>query len=140
MADTAFAHGLVSQEPLRRAIIISLFTDRRALSDDPLPGGIGSDPRGWWGDAVPDARPLGSRLWLLHREKVIPETLRRVEDYAREALQWLIDDGYFAEMTVAAERLDVPEGGISAGWVGLTVKLRQPGGDWIVEKFKGVER
>lgn len=139
MSDTAFAFGLVSKEPLRRAIIISLFTDARARPDDPLPGGKGSDLRGWWNDAL-ETRPLGSRLWLLHREKVIPETLRRVEDYAREALQWLIDDAFFEAMEVTAERLDAPEGGISAGWVGLTVRLRKPSGDWIIEKFTGVER
>lgn len=140
MSDTAFADGMVSKNPLRRALVISLFTDARAQADDTLPGGPGSDPRGWWGDGLADAQPLGSRLWLLSREKVIPETLRRVEDYAREALQWLVTDGYFTALEVTAERLDAPEGGISAGWVGLTIRLQQPAGDWLVEKFEGISR
>lgn len=46
---------------------------------------------------------IGSRLWLLKREKQLPETLRRAEDYAREALAWLVTDGLAASVTVAAE-------------------------------------
>ncbi|MBM3114999.1 phage GP46 family protein [Jeongeupia naejangsanensis] len=94
--------GLEIDNGLDSAVTLSLFTDRRAEPGDNVPG----DPRGWWGDAVPvkDERvvPLGSRLWLLAREKQLPSTLRRAEDYAREALQWLIDDGVAGSIIVAA--------------------------------------
>ncbi len=54
------------RHPLVRAVLISLFTWRRANADDTLP-----DPRGfrmgWWGDTYPVVANdrIGSRLWLL---------------------------------------------------------------------------
>jgi phage gp46-like protein len=78
---------------LETAAIISLFTDRRAADDDPLPDAGGR--RGFWGDTFP-VKPgdrIGSRLWLLHREKRTPQTLARAREYAREALAWMVEDG-----------------------------------------------
>lgn len=95
--------GLQAAEPLVRAVVISLFTWRRARPDDALPG---SDRFGWWGDnfaAAPNDR-IGSRLWLLAREKILPRTLERAREYAEEALQWLIDDGVASRVEVEAER------------------------------------
>lgn len=88
--------GLATDGGLETAVIISLFTDRRARPDDALPGAP-DDRRGWWGDALPAVSGLqgdriGSRLWLLGREKIVPETLRRARDYCREALAWMIED------------------------------------------------
>lgn len=95
--------GLNSPEPLVRAVTISLFTWRRANPDDDLP----NDQRmGWWGDSfpsVPNDR-IGSRLWLLSRAKLLPETVARAREYAEEALQWLIGDGVAARIDVEAER------------------------------------
>jgi phage gp46-like protein len=95
--------GPQSAEPLVRAVVISLFTWRRAKADDLLPG----DQRmGWWGDnfaAVPGDQ-IGSRLWLLSRAKLVPETLARAKEYAEEALAWLVQDGVAARVEVQAER------------------------------------
>jgi len=79
------------QALLYRAVEISLFTWRRAEPDDKLD----DDQRmGWWGDSFPAVAGdrIGSRLWLLRRKTVVPEVLRAAEAYAREALQWMIDD------------------------------------------------
>lgn len=92
--------GLATDRGLATAVIVSLFTDRRARGDDALPG-ADSDRRGWWGDALPpsvDGRPLdgdriGSRLWLLSREKVTRDTLQRARDYCAEALAWMTKVG-----------------------------------------------
>jgi phage gp46-like protein len=95
--------GLDSVEPLVRAVIISLFTWRRANPDDDLPGDL---KQGWWGDnfpPVPNDR-IGSRLWLLSRAKLLPETVARAKEYAEEALRWLIDDGVASRVEVEAER------------------------------------
>lgn len=95
--------GLQTAEPLVRAVYISLFTWRRAEPDDDLPG---SERMGWWGDsfsAVPGDR-IGSRLWLLARAKLLPDTPAKAREYALEALQWLIDDGVAAKVEVEAER------------------------------------
>ena len=88
-----------------RAVVISLFSWRRAATDDP----VDDDERfGWWGDSYPpiaDDR-IGSRLWLLRRVKLTADTQRDAEFYAREALQWLLDDGQVLEVDVITERAD----------------------------------
>jgi len=85
---------------LETAVLISLFTDRLADPDDVLPDNTG-DRRGWWGDTGKDPPdPIGSKLWLLVREKQTNQVRLRAEDYAREALQWMLDDG-------AADQIDV---------------------------------
>jgi len=95
--------GMDSTNPLLRAVIISLFTHRRARADDLLPS---DDMQGWWGDTfAPVANDqIGSRLWLLSRSKLTTETAERAREYALEALQWLLDDGVAARVEVQAAR------------------------------------
>lgn len=95
------AGNLALASDIEAAIWISLFTDRRARPDDVIPDGT-DDRRGWWADTDAE-KPIGSRLWLLDRAKHLPETLRRAEDYAREALAWLVEDGVGARVDVVAE-------------------------------------
>jgi phage gp46-like protein len=84
---------LVTDDTLETAVIISLFTDRRARPDDELPG-IDDSRRGWWGDSLSDIEgdETGSWLWLLYREKTTDETLSRAREYCLAALQWLLED------------------------------------------------
>jgi phage gp46-like protein len=97
---------------LEAAIWVSLFTDRRTKPDDVLTDGT-DDRRGWWADTYAE-KPIGSRLWLLDRSKRLPETLRRAEEYTREALAWLIEDGVAARVDVTAE------------WAGPTFMVIRP--------------
>lgn len=92
------APDLDDTETLATSVILSLFTDRQADPDDALPD-RSRDRRGWWGDASARS-PIGSRLWLLSREKTTPGTRLRAIGYAREALAWMIEDG-------VADRIDV---------------------------------
>lgn len=103
---TVSAPGLAEETGLDTAIIISLFTDRRAEADDILPDG-GDDRRGWWGDAFADkpGDKIGSRWWLLRRSKITEETLLRLEEYGMEALQWLLDDQVAVDLSVIASRV-----------------------------------
>lgn len=80
---------LATGNDLVSAIIISIFSDRRAEPGDVIPDGS-NDPRGWWADG--DV-PIGSRMWLLRRAKQTLTTLQLAYDYLAESLQWLIDDG-----------------------------------------------
>lgn len=107
-------HGLLT------AATISLFSDRLAESDDRLPADDG-DRRGWWGDAYPPVPGdrIGSRLWLLHREKQTQETLNRAEEYAREAFDWMIEDGI-------ASKVDVAASWIRMGVMGLEIGIERP--------------
>lgn len=104
-ADLAVAGGVLTTDAgLRTAVVISLFTRRRARPDDVLPADDG-DRGGWWGDLEPriagDA--IGSRLWLLAREKNTPATLNRAREYADEALGWLIADGVARAIDIGVE-------------------------------------
>ena len=99
--DWSSAGGLLATGgDLASAVLISLFTDRRAAADDAITDGSG-DRRGWWGD-LGAGYPVGSRLWLLERSTLTTATARRAESYAREALQWLLDDGVVAAWQIAA--------------------------------------
>lgn len=100
--------GIVTNAPdviddLPRSVIISLFTWRRANPDDDLPG---TNKYGWWGDTYPQITGdrIGSRLWLLSRAKLTDETILKAQEYAEEALQWLVDDGVAAAVQVQVER------------------------------------
>lgn len=122
--DLALAGGqLRKDDGLRTAVVVSLLTDRRAAPDDELPAGE-VDRRGWWGDAAAPAgldagaagARIGSRLWLLSREKQTGETLNRARDYATEALAWLIEDGW-------ARSVDVIATWVAQGRLEMTVDL-----------------
>ncbi len=88
---------VATDDTLKTAIMICLFTDRRAEDDDEIPDGT-DNRRGWWDDPT-----LGSRLWLLSRAKAVPETLTDARKYAIEALQRLIDEGVITTVDVTAE-------------------------------------
>lgn len=79
-------------QSLETAVIISLFTDRH-IEKSELPFND-NQQRGWWGDNFSKITndKIGSKLWLLQREKMTVETLHRAKDYAEEALQWLVED------------------------------------------------
>ena len=129
-ADLAIeANDLASDEGLKTAVVLSLFTDRRAEEGDALPDGS-TDRRGWWGDAFPVATDdrIGSRLWLLSREKQAATVLSRAEEYAREALQWLLDDR-------VAERIAVTVENPRAGMLGLEVVIYRPQADPVTYRF-----
>lgn len=106
---------LQTDEGLQTAILVSLFTDRRASPDDELPAGE-TNRRGWWGDVAPEVPGdvIGSRLWLLFREKKLAEVIVRANEYAREALQWLIDDKVAQRVDVTAEAIRVGDADVLA--------------------------
>lgn len=91
---------LLTDDSIETAVIISLFTDRRAAPGDVIPDGT-DNRRGWWGDTYSET-PTGSRLWLLSREKELESVLLRAEQYAAEALQWLIDDDLVSAIAITA--------------------------------------
>lgn len=94
---------LATENELQTAIIISLFSNRRAEADDILPDSV-TDRQGWWGDdfAAKENDRIGSRLWLLNREKQTNETLLRAMEYAGEALEWLVEDGVASRVKIQA--------------------------------------
>lgn len=122
--DWTVAAGALGVDPgIESAVLLSLFTDRRA-SPDFTPNDGTDDRRGWWGDTY-ESVLLGSRLWQLNRAKKSDAgaMLLQVRDYCREALQWLVDSGVAASVSVSTSWL-----GGSGQVVGIMVAVAQPGG------------
>lgn len=100
MAINATGTDLLADDGLYTAVVLSLFSDRLAQEDDVIPDGT-ANRRGWCGDdPAAGADRTGSRLWLLSRCIATVATQAAAEEYVREALQWLLDDGI-------AQRIDV---------------------------------
>lgn len=111
---------LASGKDLETAVIISLFSDRRAQPDDVVEG---EDRGGWWGDSFADVQGdrIGSRLWLLRREKQTNETLSRAREYCEEALRWLLEDGVASGVSVETQW-------IRMGVMGVVIEITRPHG------------
>jgi phage gp46-like protein len=106
-------------EAFATAVMVALGTNRRANDDDILPNAPeDSDRRGWWADTNADVIwqgwPIGSRLWLLEREKITDNTasqgstIARIDSYIREALQPFTDNRMASriDVTVTREAID----------------------------------
>ncbi|CAJ6322276.1 phage GP46 family protein [Burkholderia pseudomallei] len=106
--------ALELDDSLCTAVILSLFTDRRAGPDVTLPHNQ-RDRRGWCGDefAMPagdaprdESDEWGSHLWLCYVTKSSVDMLERARFAAWESLQWMV-------RTDVASRVDV-----TATWAG----------------------
>lgn len=121
---------LARDDGLETAVIISLFTDRRA-SPEQIPVELAQDDlRGYWGD-ISNPTPsdqTGSLLWLLAREKQLPQVLGRAQQYCREALAWMIEDLVATSVEVSAEF-------ISQGWMLILVDIYRPTGSPVRYRF-----
>lgn len=105
---------LDSQQALASAVIVAIGTDRLAAESDILPDPDSTDRRGWWGDLdaeeVWNGWEIGSRLWLLKRDKIVGveamqgSTVMRVKTYIMEAIQPFLDRRIASRAEVWAER------------------------------------
>lgn len=91
--------AVISDAEIKTAVLISIFSDRRANETDEV---IDGDYKGWWADTYNDYK-IGSRLWTLRRRKATDQVLRLANEIVVEALQWLIDDGIAENVTVENE-------------------------------------
>lgn len=124
------AGDLSQADALVRAVVISLFSWRRARPEDITDG----EKMGWWGDGVePPATNdrIGSRLWLLARAKLTQQTLNAAREYAQEALAWLVDDGAAVRVDVIAERFGVDG-------LALQVAIYRTAGEKVALRFDNV--
>jgi len=102
-------------QALATAIIVALGTNALADVDDELPDPDSTDRCGWWGDMDADiwgAWPIGSKLWLLRRSKIVSanqgqaSTLMLVENYIRDAIQPFVDRRVCSSFDVWVDRVD----------------------------------
>ncbi|WP_334472977.1 phage GP46 family protein [Arsenophonus sp. PmNCSU2021_1] len=96
--------ALPDQERLRRAVMISLFTWRRAEPDDNT-----DTPFGWWGDTWPTVQNdrIGSRLHLLKRSTLTNQTVQKAKEYIAQSLTWMTDDGIALRVDVDVVRTGI---------------------------------
>ena len=136
-----FGYDLERDDGLETAVIISLFTDRRASAEQIPPEYPQDDLRGYWGDIgnASATDQTGSLLWLLAREKELPQTLSRAEQYCRDALSWMIDD-------LVSTQIDVVATYAARGWMLLVIDIYRPTGsavrfqynyEWSAQADKG---
>lgn len=84
--DLLYANGGIEADGgLKTAVLISLFSDARD-----------SNQRGWWGGEI------GSKLWTLQNAKRSAETLKKAQEFAQEALFWLIEEKIYKKAIVSA--------------------------------------
>lgn len=96
--------NLLTDEGLEAAVLISIFTHRRA-GRDLLPAGT-TDLQGWWGDAfapVPGDR-VGSLLWLLNRRQLTDAAAIEARGWIQDCLAWMVADGVTTEVHVDTAR------------------------------------
>lgn len=121
---------LARDDGLESAVLVSLFTDRRATVEQIRAGEDPTDLRGWWGDYQPtvEGDRTGSLLWLLRREKQTPETLERARKYATEALAWMIEDR-------VASRVELTTEYVRDGVMGILAVITRPSGDLVRYRY-----
>jgi phage gp46-like protein len=118
---------LETGDDLVTAVLVSLFTDGRAQDGDVIPDGS-QDRRGFWGDPWLGS-PLGSRLWLIDRAKQTEAIRLAAEDFAHEALAWMVTSRIVASVDIEAEWM-------SAGFLGLVITLNEADGSVVVLEFR----
>ena len=121
---------LARDDGLESAVLVSLFTDRRADIEQIRAGDDASDLRGWWGDYSPevDGDQTGSHLWLLQREKQTGETLERGRSYASAALAWMVEDRVASRVSAETEYT-------GRGIMGIMVAITRPSGTVVRYRY-----
>lgn len=109
--------GLIDEtQQLADAVLLALNSDATADESEALPDPRDDNRRGWWGDldaeAIWNGWPLGSKLWLLRRAKIVDRsaaegsTTMRADKYIRAALQPFVDAGVCSKFTVNVQQVD----------------------------------
>jgi len=73
------------------AIVVSLFSDRRANEAEVSES---SRRRGWIGNEYTPGFEMGSKLWIFEQSRLTRTVIGELENAARAALQWLVDEGF----------------------------------------------
>jgi phage gp46-like protein len=102
--DMAIVNGdILFGDELESMVLVSLMTNARATAEEYQQAQLVlvENPNnviklnGWWGDSYSSIQgnQIGSKLWTLARQKTTNDVRLLSEEYVKEALQYLIDDG-----------------------------------------------
>jgi len=99
--DFTFENGdFKTVDSFDTSITVSLFADARATQSQVPRSEL---RRGWWGNQFAKDFPLsevGSKLWLLNQARNTQDTLNNAIDFARNSLQWLVDNNHAESVNV----------------------------------------
>lgn len=123
---------VASDAGLETAVLISLFSDRRASEED-----VVLDPeekRGWWADQFSEVSgdQIGSRLWQLDRALLTPDVEVQTEVKVREALAWMIEDEIAASIDIEITTDDATRA------LCLLVTVNRPTGEQLNFRYTSV--
>lgn len=90
---------VVTEDSFDTAIVVSLFTDARAL---PSQVALPERRRGWIGNERTPGKQMGGILWLFEQQRLNRKTANEIEDAAQQALQWMIDEQYAIAVSAVA--------------------------------------
>lgn len=107
--------GLLEEDAeIITAFLVAIFSDAAADANDALPDPRSNDRRGWWGDdqaaEIWNGWPLGSKLWLLTRAKIVDQmaregaTIARVQQYLYACLTPFVTAGICSKVLVTASQ------------------------------------
>ena len=104
-------------EGFETAIPTSLFTDARA------PASAVADPirrRGWIGNllTLDINRELGGLVWLYEQSRLTVDLLNQIRVAARQAVNWMVEDGVVLEIDVTTRVIDSRSIEILIQWTG----------------------
>lgn len=78
-----------TEEFFDTSLLYSIYGERRASPDEVVEPQL---RRGWIGNS--EEFENGSKIWLLSQARLTRSNLNRLQDEAKKAIQWLVDDGY----------------------------------------------
>jgi len=91
---------ILTEDQLDTAILVSLFTDRRA---EPYQVQQAHLRRGWIGDLETPDDLWGSTLWLHDQSRMTADTASLVREAAQGGLDWMVRDDIASEVFSRAE-------------------------------------
>lgn len=102
---------LAGVNDLSSAVLVSLLTDGRATAEQMATPHLRG---GWIGDAIEESDfELGSLLWTLEPAKLTQGNLTTAASLARDALEWMIEEGIIDQVDVEGQIIGPQEGGLN---------------------------
>ena len=90
---------IITEDQLDTAILVSLFTDRRAEAHDVAKPQL---RRGWVGDLETPDDLWGTTLWLLEQARLTNDTAALAKDAMKVGLEWFVRDSIAIDVSTRA--------------------------------------
>lgn len=120
-----FDGDILTEDFFDTAIIVSVFTDRRANESEVRESHM---RRGWIGNEDTPGIEYGSKVWLYEQARITRSTMNDIAGVVKDALQWFVDDAY----AVAVQN---PVVTLVSGGLRLEVKLERPNSKVVKRYF-----